>query len=317
MCVEGKQTDQLMAIPTFQEMFRPILELAQKQDLTRRAATDAMSKTFGLTPEEASRRIPSGAATYVGNRTGWAMTFLTKGRLIEKSARHTYRLTDAGRRFLAEHPGRIATKDLKAIDGWEEAWKPKRVTEDGSESKEDLQESESPLEAIDRAVASLHDNVRRQVLDAILEQSPEFFEQLVLDVLVRMGYGGSREDAAVRLGRSGDEGIDGVVNQDALGLDQIMVQAKRYKPDNLVDRKSIQAFIGSLAGQGVVKGIFITTSHFQDSAKEFVQRGANTKVVLIDGQGLVDLMLRHRVGVRVQRTIDVMDLDQNYFEDDE
>src|SRR5262245_44927737 len=132
-----------------------------------------------------------------------------------------------------------------------------------------------------------------------------------------MGYGGAREDAAERLGRSNDEGIDGRINQDALGLDQIMVQAKRYARDRVVDRKTIQAFIGSLAGQGVTKGIFITTSSFAESAREFVQRGSSTKIVLIDGDTLLDLMIRHHIGVRAERTLEVLALDQNYFEEPE
>lgn len=132
-----------------------------------------------------------------------------------------------------------------------------------------------------------------------------------------MGYGGSRESASEHLGRSGDEGIDGRINQDVLGLDQILVQAKRYAPDQPIDRKTIQAFIGSLAGQGVSKGVFITTSRFADSAKEFVQRGAQTKIVLIDGAQLLRLMMEHQVGVRVERSIEVLDIDHNYFEAEE
>jgi len=218
---------------------------------------------------------------------------------------------------LLAHPKTITVKDLEPIDGWDEAWKLTRVrsAEPGEDKAVEL--VESPAEAIDSAVEQLHAALRAKVLDSILAQTPEFFEQLVLDVLVRMGYGGSRDEAAVRLGRSGDEGIDGRINQDPLGLDQILVQAERYKSDLLIDRKTIQAFIGSLAGQGVSKGIFITTSSFEASAREFVQRGANTKVVLLDGNALVDLMMRHHVGVRVQRTIEVLDLDQNYFEEDE
>lgn len=307
----------IMTIPKHDELFRPLLELATKQDLTRRGATEAMSEVFRLSLEERSRRLPSGSATYIGNRTGWAMTFLTKGRLIEKVARSTYRATSAGRAFLASHPERITVKDLEGIDGWDEAWKSTRVRSPEASTDEATDAIESPAEAIDGAVQQLHAALRAKVLDSILAQTPEFFEQLVLDVLVRMGYGGSRDEAAVRLGRSGDEGIDGRINQDPLGLDQILVQAKRYKADLLIDRKTIQAFIGSLAGQGVSKGIFITTSGFQESAREFVQRGANTKIVLLDGNALVDLMMRHHVGVRVQRTIEVLDLDQNYFEDDE
>ena len=131
-----------------------------------------------------------------------------------------------------------------------------------------------------------------------------------------MGYGGTREAAAKHLGQTGDEGIDGRINQDPLGLDQIMIQAKRYKPDNIVTRQQIQAFIGALSGQGVAKGIFITTSSFAGTAEEFVHRGASTKVVLIDGNGLLELMVRHKIGVHVEQTIELLKLDQNYFEDE-
>ena len=150
-----------------------------------------------------------------------------------------------------------------------------------------------------------------------MEQTPKFFEQLVLDVLLAMGYGGSRADAAEHLGKAGDEGIDGHIKQDPLGLDLILVQAKRFAPDKPIDRKTIQAFYGSMTGQGVTKGIFITTSRFNDNAREFVQRGTQTKVVLVDGDRLLDLMLRHHIGVRVEREVEVLELDQNYFNEGE
>lgn len=132
-----------------------------------------------------------------------------------------------------------------------------------------------------------------------------------------MGYGGSREDAAEHLGRSGDEGIDGRINQDALGLDQVLVQAKKYRPDRIIDRKEVQAFIGSLAGQGVTTGVFITTSGYQPSAREFIQRGSTTKIVLVDGEMLIDLMIRHGIGVRVAQKFEVHEIDQNYFDESE
>lgn len=272
-----------------------------------------MAEHFALTQEERIERIPSGGSTLVGNRAGWAMTFLTKGALIAKVAPKTYRATRNGTAFLATHPKGIAVKDLEGLNGWEAAWQATRRNKDPDPNRTD----KTPAETIDAALATLNSDVRARLLEAILNQTPEFFEQLVLDVLIKMGYGGSREEAAEHLGRSGDEGIDGRINQDALGLDQIMVQAKRYKPEHPIDRKTIQAFIGSLAGQGVSKGIFITTSSFAESAREFVLRGSNTKIVLIDGSDLLDLMLRHHVGVRVERTIEVLDIDHNYFDDGE
>jgi restriction system protein len=312
-----------MAIPTYDRLLRPILALAELKPITRVAATEEMCRQFALTPADAEQRIPSGQSTYIGNRTGWAMTFLTKAGLIAKIQPKTYRATPRGIDFLRAHPDHIKVSDLRALPGWEDAWEAGRERRrakagDGADSIENsTDETSTPLEVIGRQVEALRDALRSRLLNAILAQTPEFFEQLVLDVLIAMGYGGSKEDAAERLGRSGDEGIDGRINQDALGLDQIMVQAKRYKPDNVIDRKTIQAFIGSLAGQGVTKGIFITTSSYAESAREFVLRGSTTKVVLVDGAMLIDLMIKHRIGARVSHTYDLYELDQNYFDVDE
>ena len=224
-----------------------------------------------------------------------------------------YGITDRGRAFLRDHPNQITVKDLAGIPGWKEAWEG-----DGTDEPPDQSvSSTTPQESIDRAIAAVNADLKSRLINAILAQTPTFFEQLVLDVLVAMGYGGSRRDAAERLGKSNDEGIDGRINQDQLGLDQIVVQAKRYARDNIIDRQTIQAFVGSMTGQGVTKGIFITTSGFNANAKEFVQRGAHTKIVLIDGAALVDLMLHHHIGVRVERNVELLDLDHNYFEEEE
>lgn len=302
-----------MAIPTFDKMLHPILVLASKGPITRVLATQEMIKHFGLSEEERTARIPSGNSTYVRNRTGWAMTDLTKCRLIEKVAPKTYQTTGYGLKFLKAHLSGFTLKDIIALPEWQ-AWQEsiKQNAKGETGSGEQTETTTTPMEALDAAISTLKNDLRTRLLDAILKQTPEFFERLVLDVLLKMGYGGSREDAAKHLGQSGDEGIDGRINQDALGLDQIMVQAKRYAPDQKIDRKTIQAFIGSLAGQGVTKGVFITTSSFADSAREFVLRGSNTKVVLIDGPALLDLMLDYEIGVRAQR-VSVFELDQNYF----
>jgi restriction system protein len=211
--------------------------------------------------------------------------------------------------------------DLRLVKGFEDAWEAGRAKRRENAKLETHSEetptdaTATPQEVIAREVTSLRSDLRARLLQTIVEQSPAFFERLVLDVLTAMGYGGSREDAAEHLGRSGDEGIDGRINQDSLGLDQVLVQAKRHRPDIKVDRKEVQAFIGSLAGQGVTKGVFITTSDFAASAREFVTRGSTTKVVLVDGQMLIDLMLRHGIGVRVVERYEIHELDQNYFEE--
>jgi restriction system protein len=305
-----------MAIPTFDRLLRPVLALAVERDISRRSATVAMADEFVLSEEEREARTPSGSSTTMQSRAGWAMTFLTKGGLIAKVAPKTYRATDAGKAFLSTHPEAITVKDLETIPGWKEAWKPNKEA-NGDEKLSPSPQTSTPSEALDNAVETLSAELRARLLQSILKQSPAFFERLVLDVLLAMGYGGLREDAAKHLGKSDDEGIDGRINQDPLGLDQIMVQAKRYAPDRPVDRKTIQAFIGSLAGQGVTKGVFITTSSFGDRASEFVLRGSNTKVVLIDGAMLLDLMTRHHIGVRVERQIEILNIDQNYFDEEE
>jgi restriction system protein len=262
-----------MPIPTFDQMLHPILELSTREPVTRRAATEAMIRHFALTTEETEQRIPSGASTVVGNRAGWAMTFLTKAGLIEKVAPKTYRATKNAEPFLKAHQQSITVPDLQALKGFEEAWEAGRARRRENAKKDEADKptpadaTSTPQEIIAREVASLRSDLRERLLQTIVEQSPAFFERLVLDVLTAMGYGGSREDAAEHVGRSGDEGIDGRINQDSLGLDQVLVQAKRYRPDRPVDRQQIQAFIGSLAGQGVTKGVFITTSSFVTSGK--------------------------------------------------
>ena len=311
-----------MSLPTFDEFMRPLLELATKERIRRKTAAVAMADLYKLTPEEIAHKLPSGGST-LANRVGWAMTFLTKAGLIRKVEQRLYEATPAGIAFLASHQGPIRDADLKKIPGYTEAWaegSANRQKQTG-ESDDDLplmrDATATPHEVIAREVDALQTDFRGRLLQRILEQSPTFFEQLVLDVLVAMGYGGTREDAAERLGQSGDEGIDGRINQDALGLDQVMVQAKRYRPDRPVPRNEVQAFIGSLAGQGVTKGIFITTSSFGASAYEFVARGSATKVVLVDGTLLIDLMIRYGIGTRVAQTHRIHEIDQNYFEDEE
>jgi restriction system protein len=302
-------------------MLDPLLAMAAKEPLTRRTATTAMQEQFRLTEEERNARIPSGQSTFVGNRAGWAMTFLTKAGLIEKVAPKTYRATPKGVALRAQRPNGITLQDLRSLEGWKEAWKSTRSRSAESDAEGVAGEvgtsTATPAEALDNAVKTLDTELKSRLLDAILAQTSEFFERLVLDVLVAMGYGGSPADAAKHLGRSGDEGIDGCVNQDPLGLDQILVQAKQYAVDRPVTRPMIQAFIGSMTGQGVTKGVFITTSSFNDNAKEFVQRGSQIKVVLIDGDELLNLMLRHHIGVRIERQVEVLELDQNYFSEDE
>jgi restriction system protein len=305
---------QAMSIPTVNDLLHPLLGLAERGDISRRNATPVMADHFKMTPAERDARIPSGASTFVRHRTGWAMSYLTKAKMIAKVAPNTYRITDFGRDFLQQHTSGFGVRELAALPGWKDAWEASKKDKPAESSPES---ERTPVEALDAAVATLKADLKNRLLAAIVDQSPAFFERLVLDVLIKMGYGGSREDAAQHLGRSGDEGVDGRINQDPLGLDQVFVQAKRYAANNVVDRKSVQAFVGSMTGQGATKGIFITTSSFNENAREFVQRGSQTKVVLIDGNALLELMLRHHIGLRVERRVEVLDIDQNYFDEED
>ncbi|MFA6286891.1 MAG: restriction endonuclease [Opitutaceae bacterium] len=310
-----------MSIPTYDKLFRPVLEMAAREPITRTSANKEMLRQFKLTPAEVDQKLASGGST-MRNRTGWAMTFLTKGKLIEKIATKTYRATAYGREFLGKHPQTITLADLRSISDWEASWgdgKKKAQDENPSLGFTDQKIGEltaTPEEIIEREVNAMNTVTRDRLLQAVLDQSPEFFERLVLEVLQAMGYGGKLAVATEHVGRSGDEGIDGRINQDALGLDQILVQAKRYAIDNTIGRPTIQAFVGSLAGQGVNKGVFITTSSFADGARDYVQRGSNLKVVLIDGEMLIDLMIKHGIGTRVAHKYEIHELDQNYFEDE-
>jgi len=304
-----------MPVPAFDKLFHPILDLATREPITRNSANEAMTRLFKLTPAEVEETLASGGSK-MRNRTGWAMTFLTKASLIERVAPKTYKATKRGVEFLKAHPDGFSDVELRALPGYEEAWeegRQKRLAK-GRGVVPDTR-TETPEEIIEHQVKELNSLARERLLEAILTQTPGFFEHLVLEVLQAMGYGGKLATATEHLGQSGDEGVDGRINQDALGLDQILVQAKRYAPDNIVGRPAIQGFIGSLASQGVTKGVFITTSAFTREARECVQRGSNLKVVLIDGEMLIDLMLKHGIGCRVKQKYEVFEMDQNYFDE--
>lgn len=304
-----------MPIPDYQACFFPILQLATRGSISRASATEALSELFSLTPEERQERIPSGVTTYIRNRVGWAMTYLTKAGLIEKVANKTCAATPRGQEFLQQHTKGFGIKHLATIPEFK-AFHQSPAGRTESEDTPGAISAATPLERIDRAIEEINTELRAQLLTELLQKPPDFFEQVVLDVLVAMGYGGSRENAAAHLGGVGDEGVDGRINQDPLGLDVVLVQAKRYAPDNVIGREKLQQFVGALHGQGASKGIFITTSRFAATVDEFVSRGSSLKVVLIDGDRLTRLMLQYKIGVRVERHTDVLALDNNYFDED-
>jgi restriction system protein len=247
------------------------------------------------------------------NRAHWAKFYLLKGGLVSFPRRGTFVATDAGRALLARNPTKIDIDLLRQYPSFEEFYRGDHGdTEHVSATppppvQSDLP-SATPEEQIEKAFITLQSALRTDLLERLLQNTPAFFEELIIDLLVKMGYGGSRPDAAAQLGRSGDGGVDGVINEDRLGLDRIYVQAKRYAEGNVVGRPAIQNFVGSLVGFGATKGVFVTTSKFSSEAAEYA-RHLRERVILIDGRRLAELMIEHGVGVRLNRAIEFKKLE--------
>ena len=303
-------------LPTWDEFLRPLLDLALEQPIMRRTGVQKVADKFSFSDEIRSSRTKTGQ-THIQNRAGWAMSALVKAKFIKKhpSAKFTYEITDTGRKYLNQHQGPITHHDLKNLDGYEEAWKEATLRKQEARAKNSPPsnlDTSTPDDLIESAVTELDENLRNTLLDHLLNSDPYHFEQIVIDVLVAMGYGGSREEAAQVTKKSNDGGIDGIINEDRLGLDVIYVQAKRYQ--NKVGRVDVQNFVGALAGHQAHKGIFITTSDYNSNAIDF----ANTvpqKIILIDGNRLANLMIEHNVGVSTERVIEMKRIDTDYFEE--
>lgn len=300
-----------MAVPDYQTLMSPIVELASdSQDHRIADLIERLSEKFALTEEERDQRIQSGQRT-IFNRTHWAVTYLVKAGVLERSARGTVRITARGREVLADKPKRI---DVKYLSKFPE------LVAFRSHGAAPIPEStqvatQTPDELLDATYAALRGNVEADLLDRVLASPPDFFEQLVVDLLVAMGYGGADPGASRRVGKTGDDGIDGVIDEDKLGLDAVYIQAKRWDPSHPVRRPDLQGFAGSLEGQRAGKGVFITTSRFTEDAREYVGR-ISKRIVLIDGPTLVRLMYDHGIGVRDHRQYIVRKVDSAYFEGD-
>lgn len=301
-----------MPVPDFQSLFRPILVILEDgEDHAISAIRAELARRFSLSQVELEQRIPSGRVTLFQNRVGWAATYLYRTKLTDRPKRAVYRINDRGRAVLAENADRI---DLKVLSQFEELaeFRQAKVTPTGVGELPGPTsgDEQTPEERIDSAYRELRSALAADLLDRIFDQSPDFFEKLVLDVLHSMGYGGSRDDAVAQLGKSGDEGVDGVIREDRLGLDLIYVQAKRWR--NVVGRPEIQKFFGALHGQRATKGIFITTSIFSKEAIAYAD-DVSPRVILIDGRELAQLMIEYEVGVTVSHEYALKRLDLDYF----
>jgi restriction system protein len=310
--------DPLMAVPDFQSLMRPCLAVHQdRQPHTSADLRDRLAAQMHVSAEERAIMIPSGRAPLFSNRVAWAVTQLAQAGLLDRPARGVTQITDRGIEVLAQHPQRINVKVLRQFPEYQEfrtRTKQRKGQSTGDvgafdrTSREDL----SPREAIEDVIDSAHSAVAADLLARVLKQSPAFLEQLVLRLLVKMGYGGL-ETPTEHLGAPGDAGLDGLICLDPLGLDVVYVQAKRYT-DRHVGRPDIQAFVGALHGAQATRGVFITTSRFSADARDYAER-VNARLVLIDGPELAALMIEHDCGVIVEESFVLKQVDENFFEE--
>ncbi|MEQ1587392.1 MAG: restriction endonuclease [Cyclobacteriaceae bacterium] len=299
-------------IPDYQSIMLPLLEfISDGKEYKMRNVTDELAIRFGITEEEQKELLPSGVAPVFYNRTAWAKTYLKKAGLIDSPKQGIVIISKRGLDVLKKKPSSINVKFLKQFTEFVEFQTPKREGEIEIETSEE-QSTQTPEELLEAAYQKIRKSLASELINKVVELSPAFFEKLVVELLVKMGYGGSIKDAGKAMGKSGDEGIDGTIKEDKLGLDIIYIQAKRWKPGNVVGRPELQKFVGALAGQGAKKGIFITTSNFTREALDYTPRN-ETKIVLIDGHQLAQLMIDYNLGCTPQQTYEVKKIDSDYF----
>lgn len=305
-----------MAVPPFHALMLPLLQIASDgKEHSLDDCESELAKQFNLSPEDLSQLLPSGRQTVFENRLGWARTFLKKAGLLEAPVRGKIRITDRGRTVLTQAPSYIDTKFLdqfpEFVDFRKLQRKPKEIV-----ARTDLHNGaeNTPEEALEDAYQGLRASLAQDLLNKVKGCSPRFFERLVVDLLLAMGYGGSRAEAGRAVGQSGDGGIDGIIDQDRLGLDKVYIQAKRW--EGSVGRPVIQAFAGSLEGNGATKGVVITTSEFSRDAQEYVQK-IQKRIVLIDGELLSKLMIDYGTGVASVSKYEVKKVDLDYFEEEQ
>lgn len=313
----------LMAIPDFQTLMLPLLRaLSDGEEHRFRDSVEALAEEFDLTEAERAELLPSGRYPTFDSRVGWASTYMKEAGLIDRPRRGYMKITARGSSVLEENPPRI---EIKFLERYEEfvAFRGRSKKRDGQKPAQKIEESEdeksavyiqsrTPEEEIEAAYQMIHDSLAEELLRQVKSCSPGFFERLVVDVLVSMGYGGTRREAGKAIGKSGDEGIDGIINEDRLGLDVIYIQAKRW--EGTVSRPEIQKFVGALHGQKARKGIFITTSDFSKQAIQYASNIENN-VVLIDGETLAGLMIDHDVGTASVSSYEIKRIDSDYFEE--
>ena len=307
-----------MAVPDYQSVMLPLLQFAgaKKDETSTGEVIEVLAKEFGLTDEDLKEVLPSGIQSTFVNRTGWAATYMKKAGLLESTRRGYYRITSRGQELLKKQPKAINVKLLKQYPEFLEFQQLKGTRSGDRESSPHTTldvTTATPSEALEAAYENLRDELADELLARLKKSTPSFFERAVVELLVKMGYEGSRTDAGKAIGKSGDGGIDGIIKEDKLGLDVVYIQAKRWD-NNPVGRPDVMQFAGALQAQRANKGIFITTSRFTDDARSYVSQ-IGSKIVLIDGEQLTNLMIEHDVCVSTVSLYPVKKIDTDYFDE--
>ncbi|GGG73443.1 restriction endonuclease [Salipiger pallidus] len=303
-------------IPTYQDCMRPTLEAALNGKRHISAVVEELADHFQLTEDERAQVLPSGKQTIIRNRVHWARSYLKQAGLVRNPQRGWYELTETGRQVALDRDQQVNSDFLRNFDQFNDFLQRSKgdVGDDPVPAAPAPQSQTTPDEDILQAYKLLNDTLAANLLEQVRDASPAFFEDLLVDLLLQMGYGGSSEEAGRALGRSGDNGIDGVIDQDPLGVDQIYIQAKRYADGNTVGSGDIRDFFGALNIRRATKGIFFTTSAFTASARETAD-ALGTRIILIDGTQLARLMIRYNVGCRDRTVLHVKQIDESYFDD--
>ncbi|MGH9425921.1 MAG: restriction endonuclease [Terriglobia bacterium] len=295
-----------MAVPDFQSFFRPLLDFsADGKDHSMQEARDAIAKMMALPEADMKELLPSGMQTKFDNRVAWAKSYFVQAKVLESPRRGHFRITQRGLDLHKLGHKRIDVKILNQYQEFVEFHKARTAREEEPESP-----AETPEETLQKSYESIRSDLAGQIVERIVANSPQFFERLVVDLMVAMGYGGSRVDAGTSIGGTGDEGIDGIIKGDRLGLDLVYLQAKRW--DGTVGRPEVQKFVGALHGKRAKKGVFITTGKFSDDAMKYVET-IDPKIILIDGRMLAELMIDHGLGTTTTANYQIKRIDSDYF----
>jgi len=304
-----------MGLPNFQSFFFPFLKFSyQNEEISLEDVRGFLTEYFSLTEMDKSERVPSGVQTKFDNRIYWTKSYFSKAKLIKNTRRSHFKITDTGRVFFDNLQNtEITISDLRSISEFRNFNQTVTTeTTDDNNIDSELHEK-TPLESLEESYLIIKQELANELLDKIRNNSWQFFEDLVVDLMDKMGYGGSRNKVGEAIKRNNDEGIDGIINEDKLGLDMIYLQAKMWNENLVVGRPEVQKFVGALHGKRAKKGVFITTSSFARTAYDYV-KNIEPKVVLIDGVNLTNLMIEHNVGVSTTDTFQIKKIDMDYFE---